>query len=128
MKSQNTKIIAPNKIKVKELLCPGAACNKIKSVYILFLFIVRRINSRYHFFFSTSTTNCNSCCCEPFVLAYTNNVLWFIPVLPSLLKDALIVPCAPGATGSLGCSATVQPQLGCTRVITSGFVPVFLKA
>src|SRR5687768_11697698 len=49
------------------------------------------------------------------------------PILPALLKTALIVPLLPGAIGSFGHSGVVQPQVTSTCLITSGALPVFLN-
>src|SRR5450432_1164394 len=43
-----------------------------------------------------------------------------------MLNVATISPLPPGATGSFGGAAVVQPQEGCTWVILIGLSPVFL--
>ena len=50
--------------------------------------------------------------------------LW---ALPWLLNFALIVPSCPGAIGSLGLSAIVQPQVPLASEIIKGLLPVFLN-
>ena len=54
-------------------------------------------------------------------------ILFCIPALPALLNTTRINPSAPGATGSLGYSGIVHPQVAVALLIIRGLFPIFLN-
>jgi len=62
-----------------------------------------------------------------FVFAVMLTILFCIPGLPLLLKTTRITPSAPGASGSVGYSGIVQPQVAVALLIISGAFPIFLN-